>query len=234
MSLLQLEKSFVLHTRPYRDTSMLVDFFTENQGYITAVARGVRKAKSTLKGILQPFTPLLINWYGKTELMTLRTAEINQAPFLLKQNNLLSGLYLNELILRVITRFDPHPVLYNAYHQAMGQLAQQQNPEIILRNFELTLLEELGYGLQLDRIVATNQNVRSEIYYDFSPHTGLIPLAVETASSLDSLFLGEYLLAIHERQFESKEILKTAKRLLRRALIPLLANKAIVSRELFL
>lgn len=145
-----LEKAFVLHTRPYRDTSLLVDFFTLDAGRVTAVARGARGPKSRLKGLLQPFVPLLINWYGKTELVTLGGADANGASITLNGDVLISGMYLNELLMRLLTRFDPLPHLFEQYNRTIIALSQKQLPELCLRLFELNLLNELGYGLRLN------------------------------------------------------------------------------------
>jgi DNA repair protein RecO (recombination protein O) len=229
-----LESAFVLHTRPYRDTSLLVDFFTEQQGRITAVARGVRRSKSRLSGLLQPFTRLLITWYGRSELVTLQNAELAGAPTYLLGKYVISGLYLNELLMRLLGRFDPHPQLFTSYAQSLADLNNDGKHEIALRTFELQLLKELGYGLQLDCLAETSQALEPSHYYYFHAGKGLQWYEGNTLSNNKQAFLGEHLLAIQRNDFVMPEVLQTAKRLLRQALASLLPERAIKSRELFL
>jgi DNA repair protein RecO (recombination protein O) len=225
----QLESAYVLHTRVYRDSSLLVDFFTKSEGRISAVARGVRKAKSPLKGLLQPFNPLLINWYGKGDLVTLKNVEAENKLFFLQKKSLISGLYLNELMVRLLTRHDPHAKLFAYYQQTIFALAENKNIEQILRDFELKLLDELGYGLRFDRAMCSDEPIKSELFYTFQPQKGFV-----IAGDDRNKFPGEHLLAINHRKFDSPDILRTAKQLMRLAILPLLAGKPLVSRMIFI
>ena len=144
-----LQSAYVLHSRPYRDTSLLIDFFTREHGLVGAVARGVRSAKSPLKGVLLPFTPLFISFSLKKELAVLMHAESNRSMHVLEGKQLFSAFYLNELLMKLLQRHDAHPQLYDYYHQALCELSLEKNIEIPLRRFEKYLLSELGYGLNL-------------------------------------------------------------------------------------
>jgi DNA repair protein RecO (recombination protein O) len=189
--------TYVLHTRPYRDTSLLVDLFSREHGRIGAIARGVRGPKSRHRGLLQPFTPLLVSWFGKSDLVTLNGIEPNGAPHYLTGDRLLSGLYMNELLVRALHQADPHPALFDAYTEAVEKLATVmsaqsgiQSIERILRLFEKQLLQEVGYG---------GENLQD---------------------------------VTHETLITDQHFLD-AKRLMRTALLPIIGNKPLKSRELF-
>ncbi|MDG2459710.1 MAG: DNA repair protein RecO [Luminiphilus sp.] len=144
-----LQPSWVLGRRSYGDNGLLVEFFAGGDGRCGAVARGVfrRKPGGNLAALLQPFRPLLIKLTGRGELKTLAAVEAPTAGYTLRAESLISGLYLNELLTRVLPRFDPHPALFLQYGEAV-QALQQGPPELALRRFELVLLGELGYRIQ--------------------------------------------------------------------------------------
>ena len=134
-----LQPCYVLHMRAYRDTSLLLELFSLEHGRISAVARSARGPKSRFKGILQQFVPLLLSWQGRAELMNLSGAEGNGMPHYLTGDALLCGIYLNELLMRLLHRHDAHPGLFTAYQQALVGLQQNQQ-QITLRLFEKRLL----------------------------------------------------------------------------------------------
>jgi len=225
--LLELQPSFILHTRAYRDNSFILELFTQEHGRVPLVARGARTRKAW-QGLLQPFIPILCSWAGKGELMNLRTLEQQGKPFWLTGRKLLSGFYLNELLMRLLHRFDPHPHLFDYYVAALEQLVTVDKEEYVLRLFEKRLLDEIGYGLlfhDVDAIVA-------EHYYRFESNQGLIPLGSE-AGGLQNVFSGRTLLALVNEDLDAQE-LNAAKRLMRLALNDLLGDKPLKTRELFL
>jgi DNA repair protein RecO (recombination protein O) len=227
-----LQPAFVLHHRPYRETSVILDLFTQDHGRIAAVAKGVRQSNSRLRALLQPFIPLFVSWQGKSELMSLTTAEPNGMPNRLKGESVLSGLYLNELLMRVLHKQDPHPALYTIYHQTLLELQQVQAPQKTLRLFEKKLLEELGYGLQLRYDVSTKRLICPESYYQFHVEHGFeVYLGSETHGQ--SVFLGQSLLALAAEQLEDEVSLRDAKRLMRLALMPLLGQRPLHTRRLY-
>lgn len=231
----QLQPAYILHTRPYRDTSLLIDTFTASQGRINLIAKGVRVMhgkKSRYKGSLQAFVPLLLSWRGKTDLMNLLNAEPNPVPMPhLTGKLLVCGLYLNELLTRLLYRYDPYPQLFQAYQTTLCSLSE--NPTIALRLFEKKLLAELGYALHLDKDSLTNQAIVLHQFYQFIPSQGLV-LCLNKSIPKQSVFSGASLLAMHHESWDIPMHLLDAKRLFRLALNYLLEGKTIRSRELLI
>jgi DNA repair protein RecO len=225
-----LQPAFVLHTRSYRETSLLVDFFTLDCGRISAVAKGARRRCSIFKGILSPFVPLLAGFSGNGELKILVKAETEGARYELINKALFSGLYLNELLMRVLLFNEAYPELYLAYQRILGELATLENLEENLRRFEKTLLVTLGYGLQLN-CTAKNEPILEQSRYGFKFGVGIFRF--DGDDNGDS-FLGSSLLALEKGELTTVEALRDAKRLLRLALKAVLGNKTIKSRELFI
>lgn len=218
----QLQPCYVLHTRAYRDTSLLVEALTRDHGRVSLVARGVRSAKSKQRGLLQAFSPLLISWTGKGDLHALTQVENNGAVSLLAGERLFSALYINELLMRLLHRYDPCPSIYDAYAELVEALAVTVNEQKILRIFEKKLLAELGYAFSFDEIEAND-------FYLFDHAHGFTKIQHEAAGC----FLGKNLLAFSQEDFTQEETLVTAKRLMRLAFAPLLGVKPLKSRELF-
>lgn len=227
-----LEPAYVLHYRPYRDTSLLVDFFTRDHGLIGAVARGVRGAKSPLKGLLQPFVPLLISFQAKGDLALITGVEPNQTGHLLVGKHLFSALYLNELLMRLLQRHDPHPQIYASYRQALLELSHCNRLEIPLRRFEKKLISELGYALNLTTEANTHEPIAPELFYQFFSQKGFL-LDYKGDSSKASLFQGKSLLALAEEDFSDLSLMHDMKGLLRTALADLLGKQPLKSRDLF-
>ena len=147
--------AYVLHARAYRETSLLLEAFTRDHGRVGVVARGVRRERSRLpRGVLQPLQPLLLDWSATGELGTLISAEAASAPFALSGEALLAAIYLNELVLRLSGRGDPHPAAFAAYADCLARLASGTGIGWTLRRFERDLLADLGYALLLDRTAA--------------------------------------------------------------------------------
>jgi DNA repair protein RecO (recombination protein O) len=234
MMRVMLAPAFILHGRPYRETSLLLDVFSEEYGRVSLIAKGVRNSKPTARAaILQPFVPLLISWQGKTELMTLTWAETHGASFSLRGDCLLAAFYLNELMNHVVAKHDPHPKLYEVYYKTLVGLQTQPLQQHVLRIFEKKILEELGYGLQLLK-TTNNTDFSQDKYYRFYPEHGF-ELCKNDINQLDvAIFSGKSLLAIAAEQLIEADVVKDAKRLMRLALKPLLAGKELNSRSLFM
>ena len=157
------EPGFILHTIPYRETSLLVDLFSLNHGRVRCVAKGFRKPnKKGIAKTLFPYTEHHFHWQGRGELKTLIQADPLQSPVFLKQEALFVGLYTNELLYKLLHQHDPHQPLYHFYHQFMSHLSVSGLDQAELRRFEMLLLEELGYGLVLDAEAETGQAVSAE------------------------------------------------------------------------
>jgi len=227
----ELNSAFLLHSRPYRNTSLLATFFTFEQGRVDAVARGVRTTKSKIRGLLQLFTPIVINWYGHGELVTLKTveAEIYLKP--LSKTAIRYGLYCNELLVRLLHGHGAHPVLYRAYEKLIAELSENLVIEAQLRRFEKILLIELGYALHLDSD-KTGLSIDPDAWYEYLADQGPIKLSGNTFNK-EQAFKGSSLLGIASDNYETPAILADAKRLMRYALKTLLGHKKLNTRDFF-
>ncbi len=225
------EPAYLLHARPYRNTSLLADFFTLNHGRVNGVVRGARGEKSKLRGFVQPFTPLMINWIGHGDLVTIRQVEPARTTQNLKGEAILYGFYINELLARLLKVREAHADLYQAYETLLNYFVQGECAEQHLRVFEKRLLLNLGYALQLTHEHHTDCSVEANAWYTFVPDAG--PQRVLDQAATDFAVRGASLLALHNENFTSIEILQDAKRLMRRALRSLLGDKPLKSRELF-
>ncbi|HEX4024582.1 MAG TPA: DNA repair protein RecO [Steroidobacteraceae bacterium] len=171
----QLSRAYVLHQRPFRDSSLIVEVFARDHGRLTVFAHAARGPRSRF-GTLQPFRALLLSWSGRGEAPTLSAAERADMPAGamadaagLPAARLMSGFYLNELLLKLLTRHDPHPDLFDQYEATLGQLCRSPSAEAPLRVFETRLLEFIGYGLNLAAEADTGQPVRPDGHYHFRP-----------------------------------------------------------------
>ncbi|MGB2173222.1 MAG: DNA repair protein RecO [Porticoccaceae bacterium] len=227
------EPGFILHTIPYRETSLLVDIFTLNHGRLRCVAKGFRKPnKKGIAKTLFPYTEHHFQWQGRGELKTLIQADPIQAPVFLKQESLFVGLYINELLYKLLHQNDPHPSLYDFYYQLMAQLSSSAIEQAALRRFEILLLEELGYGLVLDAEAETGQAVSAEHLYYYIPDQGLKLIQDQNANKTHALS-GADIIALSQGQLEQKSALRTAKQLTRQVIDFYLDGKALNSRELY-
>jgi len=225
------QPGFVLHSYPYRETSLIVEVFSRDHGRIGLVAKGARRPMSQLRGVLMAFQPLLIDWSGGGEMKTLVRAEWQGGQPLLGGQALLCAYYLNELLMRLLPREDPHPVLFRAYGDALRALAAGDGQEVILRRFELALLQELGYGLQLDSD-ADGAPVRPELRYAYIIERGAVPLD-EYGIDDASVVAGRVLLDMARGDFREPETLAGAKALMRRLIQHYLGGQVLQSRRVF-
>lgn len=225
-----LTPAYVLHTRPYRETSMLVEVFAREHGRVGLVARGARSGRSRLRGVLRPFLPLLVSWTGRGELGTLTGAEADGRARLAGGAMLAGGFYLNELLIRLLARHDPHAALYDAYDRTLWRMAAPASAEPALRLFEKHLLAELGYALVLER-EAGGAPVRADRWYHYHLENG--PVAVERPAEGMLSVRGATLLAMAREDFSDPRVLTEAKRLNRAALSRYLGGRALRSRELW-
>lgn len=223
------DQGFVLHTRPYRETSQLVTLFTENHGRFNAVSRATRNRRSGNQ--LRPFCLLRFCWRGRSDLKTLESVDTVAVPTTLAGEKLFVGFYLNELLTRLVHEHDPYPALFDRYARALTILATAEEVEPMLRYFELKLLEDLGYGLCLDVDMESGEPVAGEQQYLFFPGEGV--RLSRRGDPAAYLFPGEHLLAISALTFDDPGVLKSAKRLTRLAMEPYLGNRPLASRELF-
>ena len=225
-----LQPAYILHRKPYRDTSLLLEIFSRDYGRIGLVARGAQGKRSTLKALLQPFQPLLLSWSGRGELQTLTAAEADGVPRPLVGEALLSGFYLNEILMRLLHRHDGHAELYSGYRRTLNTLSEGREYDWPLRLFERDLLQELGYCLQLTH-TADGELLEASKCYCYHPEQGPVLAATEQQDCL--LVHGSTLLSLDSGQVDDIECRNEAKRLMRTVLQPYLGHRPLASRELF-
>ena len=213
-----LEPAYILHSREYRDTSRILDVFTQRRGRLTLFARGARGPKSKLASLLMPFRPLLVSWSGRGEAAQLTGAEPGGDATPLPSRQVLSGFYLNELIINLTTRHDPQPALFVAYTLALRGLATDAAPEPTLRIFEKRLLAHLGYAVDFA--------VDARTYYRFHVGEGFS----EVREDAPGAYSGRCLLALQEEELHDDESLDAARRLLRQALDHCLEGRELRTR----
>lgn len=172
MARIQLEPAYVLHSRSFRETSLIVEAFTREYGRVAVVARGAKSAHSRWRNVLQPFRPLLMSWNQKSELGTLTAADQVASPPALQGESLYCGMYLNELLMRLLHRGDPHIEVFERYRQVLSELALELPVQPLLRIFEKHLLEAIGYAMLLDREHKTGADVLPQNWYDYRPDMG--------------------------------------------------------------
>jgi DNA repair protein RecO (recombination protein O) len=228
------QAAFVLHTYPYRETSVIVEALTEEHGRVALVARGAKRPRSELRGVLQAFQPLTLAWAGTAELKTLIKAEWRGGLPLPGGAALLCGFYLNELLLKLLPREDPHPLLWTAYASALQALTENANPaaqSATLRRFELRLLAELGYALALTHDVDTGAPIEAARRYHYAFDRGPRLFAAEPHAQSGPVVRGATLIALATEQYPDGEVASEAKRLMRGVLDHYLEERRIFSRR---
>ncbi|WP_395824908.1 DNA repair protein RecO [Collimonas sp.] len=175
------QPGFVLHSYPHRETSLIVDVFTRDYGRIALVAKGAKRPMSKLRGVLQTFQPLSLSWSGKSEIRTLIAAEWVGGLLPLEKSALLCGFYLNELLVKLVARDDPHATLFNHYVATLNQLAHQEPAPIVLRQFERALLRQTGVAADFSICTSSRRPVEPAEMYVVDPERG--PRAARAADS---------------------------------------------------
>ena len=226
----EAEPASVLHNYPYRETSLIVEVFTRHHGRIGLVAKGARRPKSALRGTLMAFQPLLIRWGGKGELRGLYGAEWQGGIPQLKGIGLMSGFYLNELLLRFLHRDDPHEGLFDLYAEAVTALSVNSRIAATLRRFEKFLLGELGYALNLEREAGTNDPVDPSARYTYVIEKG--PVRIKPGSAPAIELTGKTLLDLSCDNYEDPVTLSQSKLLMRHLVGHYLGSKALHTRQL--
>lgn len=189
------QPALILHARVWRETSLLLECLTPEYGRVGLVARGVRREKSRMpRGLLQPLQALSLSWLGNGELFTLTHAEAAAAPLQIAGERLYSGMYLNELVLRLCARGDPQPELFEHYFTCLQRLAAGEPEGWSLRRFERDLMIDLGYGLVLDRNIDDGSPLRAEMEYSYLIDSGPQPWRSQAGALRIS---GAALLALH-------------------------------------
>jgi len=231
----QDEPAFVLHSYPFRETSLILDVFSRRHGRLPIVARGARRPKSSLRGVLMNFQPLLLSWFGKGEVRTLHSAEWQGGQPYLQGTALMCGFYLNELLLNLLARDDPHEQLFDYYRATLYRLAHETDHAATLRCFEKHLLQELGYALLLEREADGGKAIQAEVCYRYAVERGALP---DDSGSDDSdariglLVLGKTLLDMAADDYADPTTAQQSKQLMRVLLNHHLGGKTLHTREL--
>lgn len=226
----ELNPCYILHNRNYRETSLLLDVFSRRYGRLSLVAKGARKQKNNKRALLQPGRKINIAWIMRRELGTLIGVEPCHGNNPQGARGLLTVFYINELLVRLLHRHEPHPELFDAYTEALAELTGSATEQVTLRLFEKRLLEALGYGLGLDTDTEGNA-VRPDQYYTYLPEQGPAP-DVSPGPGARKIS-GRTLLALAEENLGDEIVLAEAKQLMRKALGGLLGDKPLASRELY-
>ena len=254
---IELERCFLLHQRPYRETSVIAELLTEHEGRVSLVCKGVRsvgKKASSLRSTLQPFALLSASWSGKTDLKSLRQAEVITPAPRLHQSQLYAGLYLNELLVRLFHSGESHTNLFSRYQASISELASLAADdtiaiEVSLRRFEARLLATLGFELDFMRDAITGKPITADAEYQFHTEYGFYRAdlngadadnehsAINADSALASnahlLIAGSAILAIQNHDYHDKKVRQVAKKIMRLALAPHLGGRPLKSRELY-
>jgi len=225
--------AFLLHAHPYSETSLVLDVFARNHGRLAILARGARRPRSALRGVLLAFQPLELGWFGGGEVKTLARAEWQGGLPLLSGKALLLGYYLNELLLKLLPREDAHPALFDAYGAALAALTRGATETAELRRFEKSLLRELGYGLVLDRVADSGEPVRSDRQYAYQLERGVVETDESGGVSPGLTFVGKTLLDLAKDDYSDPRTLAESKALMRQLMAHYLGGQALQSRRIF-
>jgi DNA repair protein RecO (recombination protein O) len=226
------ESAFVLHGYPFKETSLIVEVMSRNHGRVALVARGARRPRSPLRGVLVAFQPLELGWFGQAEVRTLAKAEWQGGQPLLSGQALLCGYYLNELLLKLVPRDDPHPLLFESYRDALAALSIGQSQQPILRRFEKALLRELGYGLTLDRDADAGDPIDPARRYTYIIERG--PVLADAADGDGIAVAGDALLAMAADDWSAAETQAQGKTLMRSLIQHYLGGQTLQSRRVFI
>lgn len=226
------QPGFILHSYPYRETSLIVEVFSRDHGRLPLLAKGARRPMSALRGVLMAFQPLLVDWTGGGELKILARAEWQGGQPLLAGRSLLWAYYLNELLVKLLPREDAHPGLFAHYQDTLAALAVAPPGEELLRRFELRLLSELGYGLDLSQEADSGAPVRDGGRYLYIIERGVVEASADGADS--GVLPGRVLLEMARGDFSRPETASLGKLLLRRLINHHLGGQLLQSRRVFM
>lgn len=224
-------QGFLLHSRPYSETSLIVDLLTRQHGRVRCIAKGFRKtSKKGISRAIFPYLEYSVSWYGRSELKTLTVAEANCSPVFLRRDALYTGLYVNELVYRLLQEQESSELFYHQYRDFVSDLSASPLDQARLRMLEMSLLDELGYGLVLDTDAQSGEQVLEDRYYCYVPQIGLQKLS---NNSDGEGLLGRHLLSLSAGDWQQRDVLRVAKKVLRTAIDFYLDGRLLHSRQLY-
>lgn len=222
---------YVLHTYPFKETSLVVELFSRQFGRVAAIAKGARRPRAAMRGMMQAFQPLEATWSGKAELKNLHGVEWRGGLHVLQGQALICGFYLNELMLRLLPREDPHETLFDHYEEALRQLTRDQQQSLVLRRFEKRLLQELGYAFPLEHEAESDVPVDAAEVYSYAPERG--PVRQRGGQSGVQLH-GQTLLDMARDDYSNPQTLLQSKQLMRILVSHYLGEKPLYTRQLLI
>ncbi|TFW21662.1 DNA repair protein RecO, partial [Duganella callida] len=225
------QPAFVLHSYPYKETSLIIDLFTRDFGRVALIAKGAKRPHSQLRGVLQTFQPLSSGWVGKSELRTLTDAEWVGGMLPLEKTALLCGFYLNELLVKLLARDDAHPALFDHYVATLNELAHGEPPTIVLRKFERALLRETGVAAELTRCTETRSRVLPQVLYVVDPERGPRP---QRAADAWPGVAGKTLLDMEREDYQDAATQSQSKQLMRFLLAYHLGGAPLNTRQILI
>lgn len=225
---------YVLHTYPFKETSLVVELFARDFGRVATTAKGARRPRSAMRGLLQAFQPMSATWSGKQELKTLHSLDWNGSLLLLQGEALMCGFYLNELLLRLLPREDPHEALFEYYADTLKILASGQDLATTLRRFELKFLQELGYAIPLEFDVNAEPILESQSYRYEAEH-GAFKLPGSLGRYDNGVQLsGKTLIDMVNDDYTDMQTKQQSKQLMRYLLAHYLGDKPLHTRQLLI
>lgn len=227
----ELDSCFILHHRPYRETSLILDVFSKENGRLSLVAKGARRNKKTPSNVLQSGRKLNISWFIRGEMGTLTAIESAGPAYKLSGRRMISCFYMNELLIRMLHKHEAHPELFLQYENSMTALSSNGDEDRVLRLFEKHLLKSLGYGLVLDHEIASGEAVRSDHRYYYQPDYG--PVTNKPVNVGSITISGRTLIALQDENSWDDEISKEAKQLFRAILDMYIGDRPLGSRTLY-
>lgn len=222
---------FVLHTYPFKETSLVVELLTRDFGRVAAVAKGARRPRSAMRGMLQSFQPLVAAWSGKAELKNLHSLEWGESLLLLKGEALMCGFYLNELMLRLLPREDEHAMLFDYYGHTLRILAADNDLPATLRRFELRMLQEMGYAVPLNHDERGDEISGDRNYYYVAEHG---PVSQQSTRQNGVQLSGKTLLDMAQDVYADTQTRQQSKQLMRFLLAHYLGDKPLHTRQLLI
>ena len=229
--IIENEPVFIIHQRPYSETSQILNLFSKNFGRVDVIAKGSKRPKSKFRSFMQPFMPLNASWSGRSQLKTLRNIEaFQQHQSLIEADHFLSALYMNELILNFLSNADPYPNLFDIYHEALKQFNFSDEHEPLLRIFEIRLLEEIGYAINFQTEALNPKEIESHQYYRYEPEQGFHLLSKD---SQIKKYSGKQIKSIEKMDFSERDTLLTAKKLTRETIQFHLDGKELMTKKMY-
>jgi len=229
---IEYHNAFILHRRPYGETSQLVYLFCEDVGKVSLVYKGGRSSTRMRRGMAQPFTLLQVSYFGRGSLKTVKSVEAQTQVVPLVGQRLFLAMYINELLYRLLQDETACDGLFECYQKTLLAIAGDKDPQIALRLFELTLIETLGYGVNFTEDIYSGELIASGYQYQYLQQAGFF--AKQAIHKKNDVYSGEDIIALGQRDFSDPALLKASKRFCRQALAHLLGGKPLHSRALFM